>query len=72
MKTISAYIVGAIALLTSGFALAQTGNMMNGGGWGAGWMNGGWMGGYGGVWTPILLAVIVVGVIAWIVTRGGK
>ena len=67
MKTISAFIVGAIALLTSGFALAQTGNMMNGGGWGAGWM-----GGYGGVWTPILLAVIVVGAIAWIVTRGGK
>ena len=73
MKTISAFIVGAIALLTSGFALAQTGNMMNGGGWGAGWMGGGgWMGGYGGVWTPILLAVIVVGAIAWIVTRGGK
>jgi hypothetical protein len=30
------------------------------------------MGGYGGVWTPILLAVIVIGVIAWIVTRGRK
>jgi hypothetical protein len=42
--------------------------MMNGGGWG-----GGWMGGYGAVWTPILLAiVVVVGFIAWIVTRGGK
>ena len=68
MKTISAFIVGAIALLTSEFALAQSGNMMNGGGWGAGWMGGG----YGGIWTPILLAVVVVGFIAWIVTRGGK
>ncbi|MEO8654277.1 MAG: hypothetical protein ABI409_09150 [Ramlibacter sp.] len=67
MKTISAFIVGAIALLTSGFALAQAGNMMNGGTWGSGWM-----GGYGGVWTPILLVVVIVGVIAWIVTRGRK
>jgi len=72
MKTFFALIVGAIALLTSGFALAQSGNMMNGGTWGTGWMGGGWMGGYGGVWTPILLAVIVVGFIAWLITRGGK
>jgi hypothetical protein len=68
MKTFFAFIVGAIALLTSGFALAQSGNMMNGGG---GWMNGGSMGGYGGIWT-ILLVIVVVGLLAWIFKRGGK
>lgn len=75
MKTFIALVVGAVALLSSGFALAQSGNMMNGGGgWGGGgWMGGGWMGGgYGGPWIPILLIVIVIGFIAWIVTRGRK
>lgn len=71
MKTFFALIVGAIALLTSGFALAQSGNMMNGGTWGSGWMGGGWMGGYGGIWT-ILLVIAVVGLLAWIFKRGGK
>lgn len=70
MKTFLALIVGAIALLTSGLALAQSGNMMNGG-WGSGWMGGGWMGGYGGIWT-ILLVLAVVGLVAWIFKRGGK
>jgi hypothetical protein len=45
--------------------------MMNGGTWGAGWMGGGWMGGYGGIWT-ILLVIVVVGLLAWIFKRGGK
>ena len=71
MKTFLALIVGAMALLTSGFALAQSGNMMNGGTWGSGWMGGGWMGGYGGIWT-ILLVIAVVGLLAWIFKRGGK
>ena len=71
MKTFFAFIVGAIALLTSGFALAQSGNMMNSGTWGSGWMSGGWMGGYGGIWT-ILLVIVVVGLLAWIFKRGGK
>ena len=70
MKTFFAFVVGAISLLTSGFALAQSGNMMNGGNWGSGWM-GGWMGGYGGIWT-ILLVIVVVGLLAWIFKRGGK
>ena len=52
-------------LMTPGFALAQTGNMMDGG-----WM-GGWMGGMGGVWVPILL-VIVVGLVAWVVMQKRK
>jgi uncharacterized membrane protein len=68
MKTFFAFIVGAIALLTSGLALAQSGNMMNGGSWGSGWMGGG----YGGIWTPILLVIVVVGLVAWIFKRGGK
>ena len=71
MKTFLALIVGAMALLTSGFALAQSGNMMNGGTWGSGWMGSGWMGGYGGIWT-ILLVVVVIGLLAWIFKRGGK
>ncbi len=72
MKTFFAFIVGAMALLTSGFALAQSGNMMNGGTWGSGWMGGGWMGGYGGIWTILLVIVVVVGLVAWIFKRGGK
>ncbi|HEX5364066.1 MAG TPA: hypothetical protein VFW59_07335 [Gallionella sp.] len=67
MKTLLAFAVGAVALLTTGVTLAQNGNMMNGGSWG-----GGWMGGYGGVWTPILLVIVVVALVAWILGRGGK
>ena len=52
-------------LMSSGFAFAQNGNMMNGG-----WM-GGWMGGYGSVWVPILL-IIVVGLVAWVVMQKRK
>jgi hypothetical protein len=41
--------------------------MMNGG------MGGfGWMGSYGGVWVPILLVIVVVGVVAWFVGKRGK
>ena len=48
-------------------ALAQNGNMMNGGGmWGTGWM-----GGYGGYWMSILLAV-VVGVVVWAILQKRK
>jgi hypothetical protein len=72
MKNVLAWAAGALAVVATGVTWAQSGNMMNGGGWGAGWMDGGWMGGHGGVWTPILLAVVVVGLIAWLVMRGGK
>jgi uncharacterized membrane protein len=68
MTTLNALAVSAVALLTTGATWAQSGNMMNGGGWGSGWMGGGYG---GGVWM-ILLAVVVIGVIAWIVTRGRK
>lgn len=53
--------------MATGHTWAQNGNMMNGGTWGSGWM-----GGYGGIWTPVLLVVVLAGVIAWIVNRKDK
>ena len=67
MKTLLAMAVGPVSLLATGASLAQNGNMMNGGTWSAGWM-----GGYGGIWMPILLVIVVVGLVAWIVKRKGK
>jgi len=67
MKTLLARAIVTLPLLTSGVALAQAGNMMNGSGWGMGWM-----GGYGGIWGPLLLVVVVVGVVALVMQRKGK
>lgn len=69
MKTLLAMAVGSMGamLLATGVALAQSGNMMNGGMWGTGWM-----GGYGGTWVPILLVIMVVGLVVWVVQRKGK
>jgi uncharacterized membrane protein len=67
MKTPAALGFGALALLTTEIALAQAGNMMNGGAGGAGWM-----GGYGGPWTPILVIVVVIALVALFFKRGGK
>ncbi len=67
MKHLLAMAVGMVPLLATGAALAQDGNMMNGGGWGMGWM-----GGYGGVWGPILLVVVVVGAVVLFMQRRGK
>lgn len=67
MRTLLALAVGSVPLLVSGVALAQRGNMMNGGGWGMDWM-----GGYGRIWVPILLVVVVAGVVALIMQRKGK
>lgn len=67
MKTLLAMAVSTVPLLGSGVALAQTGNTMNGGGWGMDWM-----GGYGLIWGPILLVVVVTGVVALLVQRKGK
>lgn len=67
MKNLLATAVGTVPLLTTGVALAQGGSMMDGGMWGVGWM-----GGYGGVWVPILLVIVVVGVVAWFVKQKGK
>ena len=67
MKTFLASAVGTGSMLTTSLSLAQSGNMMNGGTGGFGWM-----GGYGGVWMPILLAIVVVGLVVWIVKQKGK
>ena len=67
MNSFRALAVGAGSLLATGVALAQNGNMMNGGTWGTGWM-----GGYGGIGMPVLLLVVVVVLVVWVVKRGGK
>jgi uncharacterized membrane protein len=67
MKTLLAMAVGTAPLLTTGVALAQSGNMMNDGGWGMGWM-----GGYGGIWGPILLVVVVAAAVVVVMQRKGK
>jgi hypothetical protein len=67
MKTLLAMTVGAAPLLATGIALAQTGNMMDGSGWGMGWM-----GGYGGIWGPIMLVVVIAAVVALVMQRRGK
>jgi uncharacterized membrane protein len=59
--------VRAVPVLAAGSALAQDGNMMNGGMWGFGWM-----GGYGGYWMPILLVAAVVTLVVWVVKQSGK
>lgn len=64
MKNLLATVFGTVFLLATGVSLAQTGNMMNDGMWGSGWM-----GGYGGIWVPLLLVIVVVGLVAWIVKR---
>jgi hypothetical protein len=67
MKTLLAMAVATAPLLANGVALAQSGNMMNGGGWGMGSM-----GGYGGIWGPLLLVAVVVGVVVMVMQRRGK
>ena len=69
MKYLSAMAAGAAALLFTGISFAQSGNMMNGT-WST-W-SGGWMGGNGGMWMPILLVIVVVGLVVWIVKRKDK
>ena len=60
MKTSNALTVGMVSLVTTGVAFAQNSNMMNGGAWG-----GDWMGGYGGLWLPMVLVAVLVGLVAW-------
>lgn len=66
MKTLLVIAAGTVSLLATGVAYAQDANMMNSGG------GFGWMGGYGGIWAPILVIVVVVGLVAWFVTQKGK
>lgn len=66
MKIIKAMSAGTVSLLVSSAALAQSGNMMDGGG------GYGWMGGYGGMWVPILVVILVAAVVAWAVAKKDK
>jgi hypothetical protein len=73
MKKLLAMAGGTAALLSSGVLFAQSGSMMNGAGLGSGWMGRySGMGGYGGIWVPILLTVVVVGLVVWVVNRTSK
>lgn len=73
MKNLFAMAAGTAALLSSGAVLAQNSAMMNGTGSGGGWMNGySGMGGYGGIWAPILLTAVVVGLVVWVINRTTK
>ena len=67
MKTLLAMAVAMVSLLTTGVSLAQSGNMMDGGSWGTGWM-----GGYGGIWMPVLLVIVIVGLVVLVVQRKDK
>jgi len=64
MKTLLAGAVGTATLLAADISWAEHADMMNDGMWGAGWM-----GGFGGVWLPIVLVSVVIGLFAWIVKR---
>jgi len=65
MKALHSVGVGLATLLaTTGSALAQNENMMNGDMWGSGWM-----GGYGGFWVPVLVLVVIAGLVVWVVKQ---
>ena len=66
MNKLLAMAVAALALLATGVALAQTGNMMDGG------RSMGWMGGYGGIWGAVLLGALVVAVVVLLMNRRAK
>ena len=68
MKNLFAVVVGTASVLTAGVAVAQNGSMMNGGGG----MWGGWMDAYGGIWWPLLLVAVVVGIAILVMQRKGK
>jgi hypothetical protein len=66
MKFLPGLIVGAASQLAAGVAFAQYGNMMNGGASGMGWM-----GGYG-IWGPLILVAVLVGVVVLVMKRREK
>lgn len=74
-KTLSAAVwIGGPIIAAS--ALADTQPSGSGYRMGSGMMDGyygfGWMGGYGGIWLPILLVIVLVGVVAWVVAPKRK
>ena len=67
MKTLLA-VAEAASPSGHDLSLAEGASMMSGGMWGVG----SWMGGDGGIWVPILLAILVVGFVAWFFKGRGK
>jgi uncharacterized membrane protein len=67
MKNLLVTTMGAVPILVPVVSFAQSGNMMNGGGWMGGWMGG--YGGYGEIWMPLLLVIVVVALVVWIVKQ---
>ncbi|NHA14170.1 hypothetical protein [Thioalkalivibrio sp. XN279] len=66
MNRLISMILGALALLATGIAWAQTGHMMDDGGHGMGWF-----GGYG-FWGAVLLGALVVAVVFLLMDRRKK
>ena len=64
MNAFLAMAYGALCLLASSVALAQTGHMTDGG-HGMGW-------GYGGFWGAVLLGAVVVAVVVLLMNRNKK
>ncbi|MFU8822272.1 MAG: hypothetical protein ACNA8G_12055 [Gammaproteobacteria bacterium] len=65
MNTLISMAVGALSLLATGVALAQTGHMADVGGHGMGW-------GYGGFWGAVLLGALIVAVVVLLMNRRQK
>jgi len=69
----SVALLGGTIMAASALAQTQGGSgygMGSGmmGVYGAGWMDGG----YGGIWVPVLLVIVVVGLVAWFVAQKRK
>ena len=67
MHKLISMAVGALSLLATGVALAQTGSMMDGSDHGMGW----W-GGFGGFWGAVLLGALIVAVVVLLMNRRRK
>ncbi len=62
MKALTIVAAGLLFALSAGVSIAQNGHMMDGGRW---------MGGYGGMWSPVVL-VVIVGLVVWAVLQRRK
>jgi len=68
MKAFHAVWVGAVPLLAASVSLAQTGNLANANE--SMWT--GWTSGYGGIAVTILIAIVVAGLVTFVIKRNGK
>ena len=67
MKIVHAMFAGAVSMLGSGVALAQSEHMM-----GADMGGHVWVGGYNGILAPILIIIAAVGLVTWFVRERRK